>query len=133
MAKLQKLQCDNCGGKIDGSTLICQSCGMQFRLEDNPDGITLGRVEVYNMRTLSEPVFLTFEEADKINNSKTQGLAVCQCPIPILLPNGTNCHIVEYNKPYTCAKCGTDMTLYGGKDISSSTLRDDLQKFAMGD
>ena len=48
MAKLQKLQCDNCGGKIDGSTLVCQSCGMQFRLDDGPNGFTLGRVEVYH-------------------------------------------------------------------------------------
>ena len=47
MSKLQKLQCDNCGGKIDGSTLVCQSCGMQYKLNDGPDGFTLGRVEVY--------------------------------------------------------------------------------------
>lgn len=50
MAKLQKLQCDNCGGKIDGSTLMCQSCGMQYRLNDGPDGFTLGRVEIYRGR-----------------------------------------------------------------------------------
>lgn len=48
MSKLQKLQCDNCGGKIDGSTLTCQSCGMQYKLNDGPDGFTLGRVEVYH-------------------------------------------------------------------------------------
>ena len=48
MSKLQKLQCDNCGGKIDGSTLVCQSCGMQYRLNDGPDGFTLGRVEIYH-------------------------------------------------------------------------------------
>ena len=47
MSKLQKLQCDNCGGKIDGSTLVCQSCGMQYKLNDGPDGFTLGRLEVY--------------------------------------------------------------------------------------
>jgi len=81
------------------------------------------------MRTLSEPVFLTFEEAEKINNSKTKGLAICQCPIAVLLPNGVNGHIVEYNKPYTCAKCGTGITLYGGKDISFSTLRNDLPNY----
>lgn len=46
--KLQKLQCDQCGGRIDGSTLICESCGMQFRLQDGPNGFTLGRVEVYH-------------------------------------------------------------------------------------
>lgn len=48
MTKLQKLQCDNCGGKIDGATLTCQSCGMQFRLQDGPDGFSIGRVEVYH-------------------------------------------------------------------------------------
>lgn len=85
------------------------------------------------MRKLSEPVFLTFEEADKINNSKTKGLAICECPIALTLPNGVNDHVVEYNMPYTCAKCGTGITLYGGKDISCSTLRDDLQGFAIGD
>lgn len=81
------------------------------------------------MRKLSEPVFLTNEEAEKINNSKTHGLAICECPIAILLPDGVNAHVVEYNTPYTCAKCGTNMTLYGGKDISFSTFRDCLPDF----
>ena len=46
--KLTKLQCDQCGGKIDGVTLTCQSCGMGFKLQESPDGFTLGRVEVYH-------------------------------------------------------------------------------------
>ena len=45
MSKLQKLQCEQCGGRIDGSTLMCQSCGMQYRLNDD---FTLGRVEIYH-------------------------------------------------------------------------------------
>ena len=48
--KLQKLQCDQCGGRIDGSTLTCESCGMQFKLQDGPDGFSLGRIEVYQGR-----------------------------------------------------------------------------------
>lgn len=47
MSKLQKLQCEQCGGRIDGSTLMCQSCGMQYRLNED---FTLGRVEIYHGR-----------------------------------------------------------------------------------
>lgn len=45
MSKLQKLQCEQCGGRIDGATLACQSCGMQYRLNED---FTLGRVEIYH-------------------------------------------------------------------------------------
>lgn len=48
MGKLQKLQCSECGGRIDGKTLECQMCGMQYKLEESEYGFTLGRVEVYN-------------------------------------------------------------------------------------
>lgn len=44
MSKLQKLQCDQCSGKIDGITLTCQSCGMQYMLKED---FTLCRMEVY--------------------------------------------------------------------------------------
>ena len=47
MSKLQKLQCDNCGGKIDGMTLTCQSCGMQYMLNED---MTLGRVVTSNLQ-----------------------------------------------------------------------------------
>lgn len=50
MSKLQKLQCDCCGGRIDGRSLACQNCGMQYRVEESYDGFTLGRVEIYNGR-----------------------------------------------------------------------------------
>ena len=33
--QLRKLQCVNCAGKIDGATLTCQSCGMQYRIDDD--------------------------------------------------------------------------------------------------
>ena len=32
---MKKLQCSSCGGKIDGITLACQSCGMQYMIDDN--------------------------------------------------------------------------------------------------
>lgn len=44
MSKLQKLQCDQCGGRIDGATLTCQSCGMQYMLKED---FTLCRIETY--------------------------------------------------------------------------------------
>lgn len=65
MSKLQKLQCDNCGGKIDGVTLTCQSCGMQYRLNDD---MTLCRVEVFNKRFVTlegqvgVPTYLIYDE-----------------------------------------------------------------------
>ena len=47
MSGLRKLQCDNCGGKIDGATLTCQSCGMQYMLKED---MTLGRVVTSNLK-----------------------------------------------------------------------------------
>ncbi len=32
---IRKLECVTCGGRIDGATLTCQSCGMQYMLDDN--------------------------------------------------------------------------------------------------
>ena len=32
---MRKLQCESCGGKIDGITLACQSCGMQYMIDDD--------------------------------------------------------------------------------------------------
>jgi hypothetical protein len=50
MGKLQKLQCEQCAGKIDGVTLTCQSCGMQYRLNED---FTLGRIEVSNLKFIT--------------------------------------------------------------------------------
>lgn len=50
MSKLQKLQCDQCGGRIDGVTLTCQSCGMQYRLNED---FTLGRIEVSHLNFIT--------------------------------------------------------------------------------
>lgn len=47
MSGLRKLQCDNCGGVIDGVSLTCQSCGMQYMLNED---MTLGRVITSNLR-----------------------------------------------------------------------------------
>ena len=35
MSTLQKLQCDACGGHIDRASLTCNSCGMQYRIEND--------------------------------------------------------------------------------------------------
>lgn len=35
MSTLQKLQCDNCGGRIDRASLTCTSCGMQYERDHN--------------------------------------------------------------------------------------------------
>ena len=32
---IKKLECGSCGGRIDGATLACQSCGMQYMIDDN--------------------------------------------------------------------------------------------------
>lgn len=64
------------------------------------------------MYKLSEPVFLSNEEAEKYKKDGKHGLAICQCPIPILLPDGVNAHVVEYDKSYICKKCGTKMALF---------------------
>lgn len=67
MSKLQKLQCDCCGGRIDGRSLSCQNCGMQYRIEESSCGFTLGRVEVYNGKfitmngLISVPAYTLYE------------------------------------------------------------------------
>lgn len=50
MSTLTKLQCDNCGGRIDGTTLICQSCGMQYRLNEEFGHLSLIKVETSDVR-----------------------------------------------------------------------------------
>ena len=60
---------------------------------------------------ISKPVFLTYEEVEKYKKDNKHGLALCQCPIPIYLPNGVNAHVVEYNKIYVCANCNTMVML----------------------
>ena len=44
MSELIPLQCPNCAGRVDRTTLTCNSCGLQFKLK--ADG-TLMRVDVY--------------------------------------------------------------------------------------
>lgn len=64
MSGLRKLQCDNCGGKIDGATLSCQSCGMQYILKDD---MTLGRLVSSELQwatigcCVSVPSYVLFE------------------------------------------------------------------------
>ena len=42
--KLQKLQCDQCGGHIDGLSLTCESCGMQYRIKEEFGELSLVRI-----------------------------------------------------------------------------------------
>ena len=35
MSKLKPLVCSQCGGHIDRETLICNACGIAYRLDDN--------------------------------------------------------------------------------------------------
>ena len=61
------------------------------------------------MAEYSEPKFLSFEEMEKIDKNKTT--TICQCPLPIMFRRedgveGGYCHVVEYEKKYTCKKCG---------------------------
>lgn len=44
MADLIPLQCPNCAGHVDRTTLACKSCGLQFKMKS--DG-SLMRVDVY--------------------------------------------------------------------------------------
>lgn len=60
---------------------------------------------------ISKPVFLTYEEVEKYKKNDKHGLALCQCPIPIYLPDGMNAHIVEYDKIYVCGDCNTMILL----------------------
>lgn len=59
------------------------------------------------MTFISKPVFLTHEEVEKYKKDDKHGLALCQCPIPIYLPDGVNAHVVEYDKIYICKDCYT--------------------------
>lgn len=70
----------------------------------------------------SEPVFIPYEKANDEVKDKTT--AICKCPIPILLPDGMNVHIVDYNKQYICKKCGTIMcALKDDRNINRYTWR----------
>ena len=70
MSTLTKLQCENCGGHIDGVTLICQSCGMQYRLNDESGRLALVRVETSDVRfntygvVVSIPAFYVVENPE---------------------------------------------------------------------
>ena len=33
MGKLTAMSCNSCGGNIDPTTMLCKSCGTQYRLE----------------------------------------------------------------------------------------------------
>ena len=60
MSKLKPLVCSQCGGHIDRESLICNACGIAYKLDDNflPVRIELRKAEV---RTISGEVHLPRE------------------------------------------------------------------------
>ena len=61
MSTLRKLQCDNCGGRIDRASLTCISCGTQYQTDQN-EPLTLRIVnEKRRTEVLSGAVFIPDE------------------------------------------------------------------------
>lgn len=63
------------------------------------------------MAEYSEPRFVSCDEKNKIEKSKKKTTAFCECPLPlsVIKVDGTRggyCHVVKYNKEYTCKDCG---------------------------
>ena len=63
---------------------------------------------------ISEPIFLSLQEINKIQTEKKKALAICQCPLPIL-EAGQWVHIVNYNENYKCPICGTEFSVLKGE------------------
>lgn len=60
MSTLQKLQCDNCGGRIDRASLTCISCGMQYRIENETQELRI-ITETRKTDVLCQKVFIPDE------------------------------------------------------------------------
>lgn len=60
MSTLQKLQCDNCGGRIDRASLTCISCGMQYRIENETQELRI-ITETRKVDVLHQQVFIPDE------------------------------------------------------------------------
>ena len=63
------------------------------------------------MAEYSEPKFVSVEDILLIHKTDNKTTAICQCPLPIMFERedgvkGGYCHVVEYEKEYTCKKCG---------------------------
>lgn len=60
MSNLKPLVCTQCGGRIDRESLVCNACGIAYRLDDNflPVRIELSKAKV---RTISGEVHLPRE------------------------------------------------------------------------
>ena len=71
MSTLQRLQCDNCGGRIDRASLTCTSCGMQYERDQN-EPIMLRviteqrRTEVLSGRVIIQDEFLMLDKEKAI-------------------------------------------------------------------
>ena len=61
MSTLQKLQCDNCGGRIDRASLTCTSCGMQYERDHNEPTTLRLITEERRTEVLSGAVFIPDE------------------------------------------------------------------------
>lgn len=61
MSTLQKLQCDNCGGRIDRASLTCTSCGMQYERDHNEPTILRLITEERRTEVLSGTVLIPDE------------------------------------------------------------------------
>lgn len=67
------------------------------------------------MINYSKPKFVSAEDVLSMLKDKDKTLAICQCPLPILVEIdgvlGGYYHVVEYEKPYVCKKCGTEFSV----------------------
>lgn len=62
------------------------------------------------MINYSEPKFVSVDDILSIEKDKNKTTSICQCPLPIAIEidgvKGGYCHVVEYEKEYTCKNCG---------------------------
>lgn len=122
MSTLTKLQCDNCGGRIDGTTLVCQSCGMQYRLNEEFGHLTLMRVETSDVRFntygagVSIPAFYMAENPESaIEIGMTK---LCQNMMEKIMP------LVEYQASFNIQYNSFD--IYGRLRIAEPRSQEDL-------
>jgi len=108
MSKLQKLQCEQCAGRIDGATLTCQSCGMQYRLNED---FTLCRMEVYHGRFTSIGGSIAIP-AYMLNELGPEG--ACELTLTKLAENMATkiLPFMEFQTMFTPGMAGGDISTY---------------------
>jgi len=122
MSTLEKLQCEACGGHIDGSTLICQSCGMQYRIKEEFGHLSLVKVETSNVRFntygvgVSIPAFYMKENPESaIEMGMTE---LCQNLAKKIMP------LVEYQASFDIKY--NEYNIYGRVKIAEPRTQEDL-------